>query len=344
MNLGPQVTDLRRILPNKVLKVKASDSGRLDGVSYSPDPLSNFLVERNNDSFEVKKTYLKAETKIARKQVIIDTDAPSLYLAGKRAGLSDNIIMKLSDVFQWDISFVLDIRLGDTFALIYEDIYVAGKKVKDGEILATAFTSIGKNHIAIRYEGSGNRSNYYTPEGLSLRKEFIRDPVHFSHISSQFNPRRLHPIHNRVIPHRGIDYAANRGTPVVAAGDGTITTAKQNSAKGKYLVLRHGQLYTTKYLHLSNFASNIEAGASVVQGQIIGYVGSTGLATAPHLHYEFLVNGIHRNPRTVKLSKALPIPKSRLQDFHENSSRLLTELSIIQGKTTYANAENNKEK
>lgn len=344
MNLGPQVTDLRWILPNKVLRIKASDSGRLEGVRYSPDQLSNFLVERNNNSFEVKKTYLKAKTKITRKQVIIDKDAPNLYLAGKRTGLSDNIIMKLSYVFQWDISFVLDIRLGDTFTLIYADLYVASKKVKDGEILAAAYTSMGKNHIAIRYEGSGNRSNYYTPKGLSLRKEFIRDPVHFSHISSQFNLRRLHPIHNRVIPHRGIDYAAKHGTPVVAAGDGKITTSKQNSAKGKYLVLRHDQLYTTKYLHLSNFASNIEAGSSVVQGQVIGYVGSTGLATAPHLHYEFLVNGNHRNPRTVKQSKALPIPKSRLQDFHEKSSRFLTELSLIQGKAIYANAENNMEK
>ena len=188
------------------------------------------------------------------KEATIDKEAPSLYLAGKRAGLSDNIIMRLSYVFQWDISFALGMRQGDGFALLYEEIYANGKKLKDGEILAASFTNMGKTHTAVRYEGTSGRTDYYTPDGLSLRKAFIRDPVHFSHVSSRFNLRRLHPIHKRVMPHRGIDYAANKGTPVVAAGDGKVSITRQNNAAGKYIVLQHGQQYTTKYLHLSAFA------------------------------------------------------------------------------------------
>ena len=171
-----------------------------------------------------------------------------------------------------------------------------------------------------------------------MRKAFLTDPVHFSHVSSRFNMKRRHPIHKRVMPHRGIDYAANRGAPVLASGDGTVTIARQNSASGRYMVIRHGEKYETKYLHLSSFAKSIRPGKKVKQGQTIGYVGATGWATAPHLHYEFLVNGVHRNPRTVKLPKAEPISKSNLLKFKQLTQPFLAHLESVVGSTRYASA------
>lgn len=166
-----------------------------------------------------------------------------------------------------------------------------------------------------------------------MRKAFLRDPVHFSHVSSNFNLRRLHPIHKRVAPHRGIDYAANTGTPVVASGDGKVKIARQNNASGRYIVLQHGEQYTTKYLHLSAFAKGVRAGAQVKQGQTIGYVGSSGWATGPHLHYEFLVDGVHRNPRTVTLPKANPIAAKRIPEFQQITAPLLAQLESVSGNT-----------
>ena len=169
-----------------------------------------------------------------------------------------------------------------------------------------------------------------------MRKAFLRDPVHFSRVSSRFNMKRLHPIHKRVMPHRGIDYAANRGTPVVASGDGKVTIARRNKASGRYVVINHGERYTTKYLHLSKFGKGIRSGKTVKQGQIIGYVGATGWATAPHLHYEFLVNGVHRNPKTVKLPKANPINKANLSQFKQITQPVIARLESVSGARGYA--------
>jgi murein DD-endopeptidase MepM/ murein hydrolase activator NlpD len=340
VDIGSEVSVLVKILPGKKLSFQVSEEGILIGLRYQPSAFNTLLVQRTDTGFSAEKIQLPTESITAYQIASIDEDAPSLYLAGKRAGLSDNIIMQLSYVFQWDISFALDMRQGDSFALLYEEIYVEGQKVKDGIILAAEFTNMGKTHVAVRYLDEGGRQDYYTPQGLSLRKAFIRDPVHFSHVSSRFNLRRLHPIHKKVMPHRGIDYAANRGTPVVAAGDGKVSISRQNSASGKYVVIQHGQQYTTKYLHLSSFGKGVRAGASVRQGQTIGYVGSTGWATAPHLHYEFLVSGVHRNPKTVKLPKADPIEASDIKRFHRETTGFLTQLAAIQGKTGYARARN----
>jgi murein DD-endopeptidase MepM/ murein hydrolase activator NlpD len=338
VDIGDSVSILRRILPGKTLGFKVDESGDLVGLRYNRSKLETLLVEKVDGRFVAEKIHRDTEHITAFQVAEIDKNSPSLYLAGKEAGLSDNILMQLSYIFQWDISFALDMRQGDSFALLYEEIYAEGEKVKDGEILAAEFINMGKTYTAVRYQDQNGRGDYYTPDGLSLRKAFIRDPVHFSHVSSRFNLRRLHPIHKRVMPHRGIDYAANRGTPVVAAGDGKVSSSKQNSASGKFVVLKHGEQYTTKYLHLSRFAKGIRPGTSVRQGQTIGYVGATGWATAPHLHYEFLVNGVHRNPRTVKLPKALPIAASDLNDFRRTTAATLMQLAAIQGKTGYAKA------
>ena len=239
--------------------------------------------------------------------------------------------MKLSYIYQWDISFALDLRTGDTFSLMYEEVYIDGEKVKEGNIIAATFTNMGKVHEAVRYTDLAGRTDYYTPDGHSMRKAFIRDPVHFSHVSSSFNLRRLHPIHKRVMPHRGIDYAARRGTPVLASGDGRVTIRRQNDASGRYVVIQHGQQYTTKYLHLNAFARGIKPGVTVKQGQTIGYVGSSGWATAPHLHYEFLVGGVHRNPKTVKLPEASPVRADEMPRFKKTVAPVLAKLEVVSG-------------
>jgi len=332
VNLGKTVSSLRKILPGQTLGFKITTSGELIAIRYKKNALDTLLINRQDQSFVASWQSATPETIVAFESAKITKENPSLYHAGKAAGLSDNIIMKLSHIYQWDISFALDLRAGDSFSLMFEEIYVDGELVKEGSIIAAVFTNMGKRHEAVRYTDIEGHSDYYTPEGLSMRKAFLRDPVHFSYVSSSFNLRRLHPIHKKVMPHRGIDYAAKRGTPVSASGDGKVTVRRQNNASGKYIVIQHGEQYTTKYLHLSAFGKGIKPGKSVKQGQTIGYVGATGWATAPHLHYEFLVSGVHRNPKTVSLPKALPIAKDELVRFRDSVSSVLARLESISGK------------
>ncbi|MBO6558400.1 MAG: peptidoglycan DD-metalloendopeptidase family protein [Pseudomonadales bacterium] len=322
---------LKKILPGQTLGFQTTSSGQLMAVRYKKNALDTLLIQREGDKFRADWQFATPEIILAYASAEITRERPSLYHAGKGAGMSDNVIMKLANIFQWDISFALDLREGDRFSLMYEEIYVDGELVKEGDIVAANFQNMGRKHNAVRYTDITGRSDYYTPDGMSMRKAFIRDPVHFTHISSRFNPRRLHPIHKRVMPHRGIDYAAPQGTPVVASGHGKVSIRRQNDASGKYIVIQHGEQYTTKYLHLSAFAKGIKPGATVNQGQTIGYVGATGWATAPHLHYEFLVNGVHRNPKTVTLPKALPIATDEMQRFKNSISPVLAQLNAVSG-------------
>lgn len=332
VDLGKDVASLRKILPGQELSFQLGPNGELQAVRYKKNAFDTLLVDRTDGKFVAIWEAAEPEKIIVFETARITREKPSLYHAGKAAGLSDNIIMKLSYIYQWDISFALDLRTGDSFSLMYEEIYVDGEKVKEGDIVAATFTNMGKTHEAVRYTNLSGRANYYTPTGHSMRKAFIRDPVHFSHVSSSFNLKRLHPIHKRVMPHRGIDYAANKGTPVLASGDGKVSIRRQNNASGKYVVIQHGQQYTTKYLHLSAFARGIKPGASVEQGQTIGYVGATGWATAPHLHYEFLVGGVHRNPKTVKLPEASPVPDDEMVRFRAAISPVMAQLEAISGR------------
>lgn len=331
--LGEPVQALKKILPGQTLGFQTAPSGRLLAVRYQKNAFDTLLIRRDGEAFSASWQSATPDRILAFASAEITRDKPSLYHAGKAAGLNDNVIMKLANIFQWDISFALDLREGDHFSLMYEEIYVDGELVEEGHIVAAAFSNMGKKHEAVRYTSIAGHSSYYTPEGLNMRKAFLRDPVHFSYVSSSFNLRRLHPIHKRVMPHRGIDYAARKGTPVRAAGDGRVTSRRQNDASGKYLVIRHGEQYTTKYLHLSGFARGIKPGVNVSQGQVIGYVGATGWATAPHLHYEFLVNQVHRNPRTVKLPSALPVAKDEMQRFRNSTAPVLARLYSISGSS-----------
>lgn len=245
-------------------------------------------------------------------QATIDS---SLFESALGAGISNGTTMELATIFGWDVDFVLDIRQGDNFSLIYQEKYLDGKKVGDGDILVARFENQGKVYTAVRYEDDKGLGQYFTPKGLSMRKAFLRSPVDFARISSHFNLRRKHPILHKIRAHRGVDYAARRGTPIKAAGDGKVIHAGRKGGFGKTVILQHGSSYTTLYAHLHKYGRGVRRGKTVRQGQVIGYVGSTGLASGPHLHYEFRLNGVHRNPVTVRLPHAKPIDKKMKGDF-----------------------------
>ena len=248
----------------------------------------------------------------------------SLFLSGQRAQLPDRIIMELANIFGWDIDFIFDIREGDSFALIYEEKYLDGELLGSGNILAAKFVNRGKVYRAVRFEDQHGDAAYYSAEGISMRKAFLRAPLDVFRISSGFNLKRKHPIHKMIKAHRGVDYAAPTGTPVFAAGDGKVIESGFSSANGNYVFIKHGQTYITKYLHLHK--RSVKTGDSVKQRQVIGSVGATGYATGPHLHYEFLVNGVHRNPRTVPLPQATPVPVEDQLAFERFATPLLQQL------------------
>jgi murein DD-endopeptidase MepM/ murein hydrolase activator NlpD len=239
----------------------------------------------------------------------------SLFVASQRAGLDDALTMRIAQIFQWDIDFVLDIRKGDEFYVLFEELYLGEEFIGNGKVIAAEFINQDESYQAVRFIGQDGRSGFYNSEGRNMRKAFLRAPVEFSRISSNFNLRRKHPLYKRSMPHRGIDYAAPPGTPILASGDGKIRSASKSSSNGNFVVVQHGEQFVTKYLHLSKFARGVRKGSRVEQGQTIGYVGSTGWATGPHLHYEFLVNGVHRNPRTVSLPDADPVADHQLDRF-----------------------------
>ena len=329
MKLHSHSEEMKTLLPGEQLHINSNSVGELVNLRYVKSPVKILSIGKRGNTFDWHWELIEQERLASFASGLISNKNPSLYKAGKAYGLSDKLIMEVAELFQWDISFALDLRNGDSFSVIYEKIYVEGVEVGVGKILAASFTNMKKRFSAVAYENSEGTEDYYDVNGRPLRKAFIRDPVHFSHVSSSFNLRRMHPIHKKIMPHRGIDYAALKGTPVRAASDGNITNRSQNSASGKFIVIKHGKTYVTKYLHLSGFAKGIYKGAKVKQGQVIGYVGATGWATAPHLHYEFLVNGVHRNPRKVRLPESDPIPKVEMEGFRKILSPRIRQLKTI---------------
>ncbi|MCP3675545.1 MAG: peptidoglycan DD-metalloendopeptidase family protein [Gammaproteobacteria bacterium] len=323
ISIGKNTSALKKIRPGKILKYNKGSDGKLAAISYSIDKLNTLIVNKKNDNWVTTIETKEQEIRFANARGIIES---SLFIAGKNAGLTDSMVMELAGIFGWDIDFILDIREGDQFTVIFEEKFVDGEKIGNRNILAAEFINQGKSYQAIRYTDSSGRSEYYTPGGLSMRKAFLRAPVDFSYISSNFKPRRFHPILKRVKAHNGVDYRAPKGTPVKAAGDGKVIVSAYSKYNGHHVFIQHGQKFVTKYLHFTK--RKVKRGQKVSQGQIIGFVGATGLAEAPHLHYEFLVNGVHRNPRTVKLPDAKPINRKEKQKFLNQTRGLVSQLEI----------------
>ena len=262
----------------------------------------------------------------------------SLFAAAN--GVPDQIVHQLVSVLGWDIDFARDLRRGDSFSLLYEELHINGRQVRTGDVLALEFRSqrVGEPIRAFRYTDSNGATDYFTPDGRSLRRAFMRNPLRFNRISSRFSKSRLHPVLRVRRPHRGVDYAAPRGTAVRATGSGRVSFVGRKSGYGKTIVLTHGNGYTTLYAHLSRYAKGARKGKQVRQGQLIGYVGSTGISTGPHLHYEFRINGVHRDPLTVALPRAAPLDKKEMKRFRRTIGPLVARIDNL-GATQLASLD-----
>jgi murein DD-endopeptidase MepM/ murein hydrolase activator NlpD len=318
---------LKKLIPGDELVIE-HDDGKLMSLYREVDLTNVLKITRQDDGFGTEMIERPLEVRRRTAHGRIDTN---LFESATGAGLPDKTVMNLAGIFAWDVDFVLDIRSGDDYYVLYEQLYQDGEYIGDGEIIAAEFNNNGRNIQAIRFVNKDGRSDYFTPDGKSLRKAFLRAPVDFR-VSSSFNPNRLHPVLKTVRPHRGTDYAAPMGTPIKATGDGKVIFRGQKSGYGNVVILQHGGNITTLYAHMSKFVSNVRNGTRVRQGQTIGYVGKSGLVTGVHLHYEYRLNGVHRNSRTVKLPQADPIPEEYREDFLASVEPILDEL--LQTKRT----------
>lgn len=313
---------LRKIKPGDVFEI-THDDGQLVNMYTALSLTSGLKIDRAETGFTAEIIDRPIER---RKRLAYGVIESSLFESAAAAGMSDKLIMNIAGIFAWDVDFVLDIRTGDNYYVQYEEIWQDDEFVTDGEIIVAEFNNNGRKNQAIRFVDDSGHSDYFTPDGLSVRKAFIRAPVDFTRISSNFNPNRRHPILNTIRAHRGVDYAAPRGTPIKAAGDGKVIFRGIKSGYGNAVILQHGGNITTLYAHMSRYQKKVRIGTRVKQGQTIGYVGATGLATANHLHYEYRINGVHRNPRTVALPKADPIQSKYREQFLAAAGPILQEL------------------
>ena len=284
-----------------------------------------FTVTFDADALHTKRTIERPETRVAFAEGAIETN---FFESAAATGLSDKQIMELADLFAWDVDFARDIRQGDRFALLYESLHRGDEQVGTGRILAAEFVNNGDTHRTVYFEHE-DRGGYYDPEGHPIRKTFLRSPVNFTRISSGFSLKRWHPKLHRFRAHKGVDYAAPIGTPIQAAGDGKIKFAGKKGGYGRVVIIQHGQRYSTLYAHLHRIKGGIKPGARVKQGQTIGTVGRSGLVTGPHLHYEFRVDGAHRNPLKVKLPGAPGLPEKLMTQFTHQTSGYMTQLAKL---------------
>jgi murein DD-endopeptidase MepM/ murein hydrolase activator NlpD len=325
-------TQFDRLHPGESLRFMHRD-GELFGLERKLSDSETLKVTRDENGFssDVLENPLEVRTRFASASI-----QSSLFHAAAEADLNDRIAFDLAEIFQYDIDFVLDIQQGDRFTVFYEEIYQDGALLRTGNILAAKFVNEGREYRAVRYVDANGHAEYFTPEGKSLRKAFIRAPVQFSRVSSRFNSARRHPVLNRIRAHRGVDYAAPVGTPVRAAGDGKVRFFGRQGGYGNVIELEHGSGVVTVYGHLSRFAPQLRRGQRVELGRVIGYVGTTGLATGPHLHYEYRIRGVHKNPQTVPLPDAAPIPADDRDRFLAVTAELVNELDFPAGPVLVA--------
>ncbi|MFT5504395.1 MAG: murein DD-endopeptidase MepM/ murein hydrolase activator NlpD [Gammaproteobacteria bacterium] len=326
-NLNEQTKTLRTIRPGQTIDLLVDSNQNLRKMKYSPDITKTLEIHRKEDqSFGSQLVNFHLDAFPVFREGVISS---SLFEAAAEAKIPERVIMDMASIFGWDIDFALDIRKGDRFSLVYNELYKEDVKIRSGRILAAEFINNGKTYRAIYYIDPDGNGDYFTETGKSMRKAFLRSPVEFTRISSRFSNKRWHPILSKWRSHKGVDYAAARGTPIRASGDGKITFAGNKGGYGRVVIIQHGGRYTTVYGHLNKFARGARSGKKVKQGQIIGYVGSSGLATGPHLHYEFRVNGVHRNPLTVKLPEAKPVLPSFVKHFKDQSKVYLSMLTLM---------------
>lgn len=331
-----EAKELGRLKIGQALEFKLTPDGQLESLHSQLSDMERVSLAKSDGGYQFKRELAKPDVRSVYAHGVIDS---SLFLSAKRAGLSHDLTMDLANIFGYDIDFGQDLREGDEFEAIYEEKMLDGKRVGTGSILAARFVNRGKTFSAIRYTNKQGASSYYTADGDSMRKAFIRTPVDVARISSRFSMGRKHPILNKIRAHKGVDYAAPRGTPIKAAGDGKVLLAGRKGGYGNTVVIQHNQRYRTLYGHMQGFAKGIRNGVAVKQGQVIGYIGTTGLSTGPHLHYEFQVDGTQVDPLSIKMAMADPISSGDKQRFLQMSKPLIARME--QEKATML-ALNNK--
>lgn len=327
---------LTKIFPGQTLTLSFDNTGGLKKLEQKINETQTLMIEEHEGQYkgEVKAQPVTTFIKYAHGSI-----EDSLFSAGQKAGLDDNTIMELASIFGYDIDFALDIQPGDQFTLLYEKRYVDNKRISSGRILAAEFVNRGRTYSAVRFQDPQGRESYYTPDGKSLQKAFLRTPVNFTRISSRFSLGRKHPVLHTIRAHKGVDYAAPTGTPIKASGHGKIAFIGRKGGYGNCIILQHGQQYTTLYGHMSRFAKSLKQGDRISQGQVIGYVGMTGLASGPHLHYEFRINGAHVDPLAIKLPVSEPLPQAYRQQFLVQADTLIRQMKY-QTETDIAALEN----
>ncbi|TDI77965.1 MAG: M23 family peptidase [Betaproteobacteria bacterium] len=320
------IKTMRRLMPGKTIHAQTTAAGELLTLRYFPSEGEQLLIKKTDGVFKVDKRLIKLETHIQMKSGVIKS---SLFAATDDANIPDSVAIQIADIFAFDIDFHRDLRKEDRFKVVYESHYSRGDPIKTGRVLAVEFVNKGKPYQAVYFEANDKERGYYTPDGKNLRRAFLRSPLKFSRISSGFSRSRYHPVLKKWRAHKGVDYAAPRGTPVRATANGTVAVSTRQGGYGKLIILKHRGRYSTVYAHLSAFAKGLRKGRRVNQGDIIGYVGSTGLATGPHLHYEFRVNGVQRNPQRVVMPAAIPLAAKNIAAFNKKAKPLMARLNML---------------
>ena len=318
---------LAQIKIGKKLEVEINELNEVVSLNYIKDFKSGVRAKKQEDDYKIEEYELQTEKFKVFKEITITN---SLYIDGLKRGLPDSVIMDLVYIFGWDIDFVHDIRPGDSYSLIYEEVFVNGEKKLNGDILIAEFINQQTEYVAIRYKLKNGISEYFSPEGRNVKKTFLRSPVKFSYISSKYNLNRRHPILHKIRAHTGVDYVASKGTPVRATGDGTVVYADKKGGYGNLIEIKHTEDYSTRYAHLDRFHPKTKIGKKIKQSDTIGFVGKTGTATGDHLHYEFRVNGKHANPLTVRLPNARPINASDKKSYDLHAKKILSDLKNYQ--------------
>jgi murein DD-endopeptidase MepM/ murein hydrolase activator NlpD len=320
------VRSLYQLIPGRTVRAVTTSEGRLEQLTYLNTNGKRLLVERTEEGFLATEKVPDLEARIAQSSGEITT---SLFGATDAAGLPENVAIQLADIFSSDIDFNRDLRTGDRFAVVYEANYAHGEYVGVGRVVTAEFTNQGKAYRAVYFQDQNGRGGYYAPDGKNVRKAFLRSPLVFTRVTSRYSNSRFHPILRKWVAHRGIDYGARTGTPVRATADARVKHAGRKGGYGILVSLRHANGYSTRYAHLSRIAKNVRRGKRVSQGQVIGYVGQTGRANGPHLHYEFLANGVHRNPATLALPPGPPITADLRDEFQTAAAVMLKRLDLL---------------
>lgn len=336
MDLGDVTKPLTRLNPGQHIKLRLDDNKQLQELVYEVQEKS-LRVFREQGKLQASSMSQEVEKRVRYATGVIKS---SLFEAAQLAGMKDTLTLQMAKIFGWDIDFAQDLREGDSFTVVYEEHYMNGERLRDGAILSAEFTNQGKTYSALRFKDGDGSFSYFTPEGLSMRKAFLRTPVDFTRISSGFSVARYHPILHRMRAHMGVDYAAPNGTPIRAASNGKVAFKGVKGGYGNTLILQHAGTYSTLYGHMSGFARGIRQGSPVQQGQVIGYVGHSGLATGPHLHYEFRIAGAHRDPLKVALPKAEPIQPKYKAEFSKQARSLIAQMDLFKNGSRIAAAAN----